>query len=99
MLLDRYWFALLQARPHCHTQNTPGKWGLSSTQGDAKTSDREGAYSWLRRHGNGAPVRLGTRLRVLAVDLDPHAFNHFRLFAVCLFVIVNEISVLADPGA
>ena len=38
-------------------------------------------------------------LRMLAVDLDAHAFNRFRLFAICLFVVVNEIAALGDPGA
>jgi hypothetical protein len=62
-------------------------------------ADREKSPSWPCRYGNGVPVRLGTGLRVLAVDLDPHAFNHFRLLAICLFVVVNEIAALGDPGA
>ena len=59
----------------------------------------EAKHLRLRRHSNGVPVRLGTGLRVLAVDLYPHAFNHFRLFAIRLFVVVNEIAALGDPGA
>jgi hypothetical protein len=62
-------------------------------------TEREKSRSWLRRHGNGVPVRLGTGLRVLAVDLDPHTFNHFWCFAICLLVVVNEIAALSDPGA
>src|SRR2546430_12796780 len=52
---------------------------------------------WPRRHGNGVPVRLGTGLRVLAVDLYAHAFKPLWLFTIGLFVIVNKIATLGDP--
>ena len=44
-------------------------------------------------------VRPGTGLRVLAIDLEAHVFNHFWLFAMWLFVVVNEIAALDNPDA
>jgi hypothetical protein len=36
---------------------------------------------------------------MLTVDLYAHAFKRFWRFAIYLFVVINEITALGDPGA